>query len=467
MVTALDILIFIGFIPLAYLYFIGMGWLIAGFAIHGSLVYCDKRTSLMREIPITLLSGIILNYSLMLIFQRLNISLVAGIVLALIGLITWTISLRKRQYHWELTELKTGKLVGIILTLALVGGSIIVEPLVYWDSRSIWFFHGKMIFSAATLGVQAGWQEPGVVWSHVDYPILIPSLAGQIGSIFGFWNDFLPKFSLLFALTPAIFWLFSFAKKNLGFILLYLVLPFSFFPHVWNGHMDGLLAFYFALALLLYWRYEKDQNTLDLLAFLGCTFFLLSLKNEGLLAVIALVLSVFFSRILQKKRFDREWFLKLNWRYILLIIAFSFPFILWSVLKQRWHLENDLGLGTRDSLIRVIDRLSDGSLSQVIKTEFIWIKYNLLVLILTLFAAFRWKISTIKELIPSLIASGLIFIGITIVYLETPRDLSWHLNTSVDRTMFLVNGGLICAWFMVLSSIEQFVSGDAQVNLQN
>ena len=52
---------------------------------------------------------------------------------------------------------------------------ILSLPLYDWDARSIWFFHGKMIYYAGTLGPEAGWNIQTPQFSHVDYPKLVLS----------------------------------------------------------------------------------------------------------------------------------------------------------------------------------------------------------------------------------------------------------------------------------------------------
>ena len=54
-----------------------------------------------------------------------------------------------------------------------------------------------------------------------------------------------------------------------------------------------------------------------------------------------------------------------------------------------------------------------------------------------------------------------------IVYLSTPYDLLWHLNTSVDRTMLPVNGGIMVGSYYILNQFGiSFLPGKSPVLLK-
>src|SRR5205807_1272968 len=98
--------------------------------------------------------------------------------------------------------------LGIFYLILMYYFKIFAEPLQDWDARSIWFFHAKMIWTEGALSKASGWNHSSTRWSHPDYPKLVPSIAAQLAYIKGFWNEFLPKGSLLIMLIPTIFWIF-------------------------------------------------------------------------------------------------------------------------------------------------------------------------------------------------------------------------------------------------------------------
>lgn len=439
----------------APLYFAGLGWLITGLALHGSLIHKKTGTSRLQEFAILLLAGMILNFGLIMIFQRLTTSLVIGIFLSLFGLATYIIYL-----HNQKPSLKPGRgtlaiILGTITMLVLILSPIIVEPLENWDARSIWFLHAKMIYSAGTIGPDAGWLNPAVAWAHPEYPKFVPALAGQITYVFGFWNEYLPKISLLLTLIPGFIWLLGQAKRGISYILLFLVLPFSFYPYVWDGYMDGILAFYFAIAILLILKFFKSKDPVDLFSAICCMILLVMLKNEGMLAVISLVAAMFIYSLVIRSRFFINPFKNGHWRYVLAGIILLIPFFAWAYYEAQWDLHTDLYLGTRESILHIISRLKDGSWITILKTEYRQISISVLIVMISFLASIRWKTPAIMEALIPILTAGIYFSGITFIYLLTPRDLNWHLETSVERTMLLVNAALIIAWYTFLSQLDK------------
>jgi hypothetical protein len=61
----------------------------------------------------------------------------------------------------------------------------------------------------------------------------------------------------------------------------------------------------------------------------------------------------------------------------------------------------------------------------------------------------------VRESLPAIIATSLYVLGMGLVYLITPHDLVWHLNTSTVRVMELANGGFTIACYLILRTLEQ------------
>ena len=135
-----------------------------------------------------------------------------------------------------------------------------------------------------------GWTHPSLQFSHPDYPKLIPAIAAQLAYLKGYWNEFLPKGSLLVMLVPLSLWVFSFRQKSATFILLVLMFFFSL-GAAWltNGYMDGYLAGYCGVALLSFGRYLSERRDTDLYSGVCALGIAASIKNEGLLFGLCLV----------------------------------------------------------------------------------------------------------------------------------------------------------------------------------
>ena len=433
--------------------FLGLGWLVVGPILHYRCAPKIREVSLSHDLPLMLIIGMILNYGIVVIFKSLRISLIIESALSLFGISLFVIHLYRNKRLFKITLSSLNKWIGIAFLCLLFLGPILANSLYDWDARSIWFFHAKLIYYAGNFGLSAGWQQPSVGLSHVDYPNLLPTIAAQICSLMGFWNENLPKLSLLFLLLPALIWIFTFSRKSFSFIFLLLLFPFSIYPLIWNGYMDGYLAFYFAIALLLYGRYLKTAQTIDLISSLSCLIFLIYLKNEGSLAVLCGIFIIVLIALVKKQLvFSRAAFRK-NWKYLLTFLVIVIPFGIWTFYKKQWGLSNDLQIGTENSLLRILTRLSNGSLWQIFTAEFNQLKTALMILGMLYFAAVIWKKRLPEESLPTLITTAIYCLGITFVYLLTPNDLSWHLINSIERTMLPVNGCIFIGCYFLLDEL--------------
>ena len=454
MSTAINLVKFVLLLAGSLVYLVGLGWLVIGPLLHGSLINKKKDTLLVNEFPLILLGGFIVNFGILLILQTLKVSLIVGGVLAVIGLVFFCIYFFR--YHFKKVKHpdSVNKWVGIIFFCLILTGPILTKALYDWDARSIWFFHAKMIYAAGSMGLSAGWQDPSVTFSQLDYPQLISSLAAQVMYIMGFWNEYLPKFSLFLVFIPAVSWLVTFARRSFSYIFLVIILPFSLFPWLWNGYMDGLLAFYFCIALLLFDRYMKTEQPIDLVSSIACAIFLLYLKNEGDLAALALVFAFVVYYLIKKHPLAAKKKITISWRYIVIGVAALIPFVLWGIYKQQWGLSNDLGLGSDSSFKLLTTRLSDGSLKLILEKIFKYVNASMMLLVLLLVSNLLFNRPFIKECLPAIIATSIYVVGMVVIYLVTPHDLVWHLNNSTVRVMELANGGFSVACYMLLDSLE-------------
>jgi hypothetical protein len=451
-VSAIKLSLLIG---LGLIYLSGQGWLAVGPLLHGSLTIKKRNIPLLEEIPLMLLAGLIINYGITLCFQSLTIGLLVGAILSIFGICCFLMYVI-RFHKWQLsTPSSLNKWIGTTVVSLLFLSPIMAEPLFDWDARSIWFFHAKMIYTAGSIGRAAGWQDSFIIFSHPDYPNLVPALAAQLAHVVGLWNVYLPKAALFFMLIPAITWLFTFARRSFSFVLLLLLIPFSIYPWIWNGYMDGYLALYFSIAMLLLGRYMKSSQLVDLVSGVCCLLALLYIKNEGALAALAglasLIIFIFFQKI---KSYPVKNIILPNWKYFLACIIGLLPFVVWNVYKQHWNLSNDLGIGTAQSFTNFIDRLKDGSYVFVLKYVFGQIEGALLMLVILYSATVVWNISFARESLPAILTAGIYCLGMIIVYLLTVNNLQWQIDSSISRTMLPINCCIFIGCYYILNKIE-------------
>jgi hypothetical protein len=211
--------------------------------------------------------GLCLNYVLLLLLGQLSLSLVIGAGLAMVMGVAalWQHRDRlrgpSRLTFWVLA---TGILVASLVV-------IVLDPLTDWDARSIWFFHAKMIFfsggltPATGLGLSIGYGD------HPEYPMLVPGLAAQIAQVVGFWNEYLPKFSLVLLLPVPILAVQGLRDTPRSMVIA--IFGFAAIPgsYLSNGSMDGFLAIYAGAAALFLADWLEDGGDTALLAAVGAS----------------------------------------------------------------------------------------------------------------------------------------------------------------------------------------------------
>lgn len=430
--------------------------------LHKSLLYKKNDTLLIHEIPLIYITGLIINYSITLLFKPLHISLILSGIFSTIGLVCYALYLFKSYRGHHIIWPSLCQWMGVLVVCTLFLGPIITEPLKDWDARSIWFFHGKMIYEAETICREAGWQHPSVAVTHPDYPKLIPALSAQSAYIIGFWNEYFPKISLLFILIPAIILIFSFAERSYSFVFLLLLIPFSFYRWLWNGYMDGYFAMFLSLAMLLFGRYLIRLTFIDLAASISCLTVLLYLKNEGLLAVLSGMITIILFALLSnniKTVNILQGLSRRKWSYGTATLTAIFPLLIWSFYKRLWGLESDLQIFSLGAITRILTRLHDGSYLLIMQSMYEQLKIPVMLLGLIYFASIARKISLSKNHLSPLVTGGIYCLGIFVVYLLTPQDLSWHLQYSIDRTMLPITGCIYVTCYMIFKKIECSFSG--------
>lgn len=431
----------------------GLGWLVIEFQFHRDPTDNYRNDLLLQKIPLAVTLGFIVNYGISLLFQSLSTSIAIGIIISIIGI--W----RFFTHYFTTIDHNSespNKWVGAIFICLLYLSPILYKPLADWDARSIWFFHAKMIYTAGSFGPSAGWQHPSVIFSHTDYPNLVPGIAAQFAHILGYWNEYIPKISLVFILIPAVMWLFTFADKSFSFATLILLFPFGMSLWIWNGYMDGYLSLYLSVAMLLLNRYFQHSRSIDLVSGTVCLVLLLYLKNEGVLAVIAGILSFMIAVVLMKIK-DRAGIIyqKFSWKNLATATLVLLPFVLWGIYKLNYGLSNDLQIGAPQSMARILERMNDGSYNLVISHTYKHIEGALLLLGLLFFSAIARNQPIPKIIIPTLTTATIYYIGVLTIYIQTPHDLQWHLNSSASRTMLPVTGCIFVACYLILDTLEK------------
>ena len=294
------------------------------------------------------------------------------------------------------------------------------QPLASWDARSIWFFHAKRIFIDNNIYAQL---DNYAHWSHNDYPVLIPAIAASIAKSLGFWNEYLPRLSIIFVLFPVLLVFKRLINNTFIFNIWVIGLILICKQWLFNGYMDGILALYMsASALFLIDIYSSSEfNQKNYILFFLILSTLPFIKNEGLLIQLLIFVCLvpkFFSNF---KSFG----------YLLLSML---PYLfLWKIPVAYHHINNELfSSGLFDKLL---ERLNSPADLKALSGAFFSKPGKYFLVLLYFIYKFR---SELKKMNAPLIFIILYTLCILFVYLITPYDLVWHLATSSGRTFLAV-----------------------------
>jgi hypothetical protein len=417
----------------------------------------------LQGIGLRLAAGLLVNFTLLLAGARLQHVIAIGIGLAAFG--TWRTAMAVRARAWtpRLPAAAAWSIAGAVVLLLLYYAQILVEPIVRWDARSIWFFQARAIWIGGSLS-DVAWNHPSLPFAHTDYPKLVPSLAAQLAFLKGFWNEYFPKASLLIALMPAAFWVFSFRTRSPRFVVLVLAF-FGMSQWLSNGYMDGYVVVYSGFTLLFLGRYLLEGGQADLASGLCALGIVLGLKNEGMLVAVSVALALLagVAAVGARTGLSRLGAAASVPAAVSFALA-ALPTVLWTWRRVAWGLENDLASDPADAAVRVLGRLQDGRsfwqigeyLLQTTGSLWLFVAVAVVTCLVTRLARGRLHPGALV----ALAASALYFAGMFVVYLSTPRDLYFHLTTSAGRTMAVVRMGLVVAVYFCLVDLEE---GDGAV----
>jgi len=303
-------------------------------------------------------------------------------------------------------------------------------PYGFWDSMAMWNLKAKIM-----LHRPMDWLSLFAYVEHSDYPLLLPlHILWSWGTI-GSESTFIPiAVSFCFSCSIlAILFVFvkRFSSYILGLLSVFCAISCYGFIETLNGqYADSLIACYFLIAGISFLIAIKNQRIgfawLGGLS-LGASCFT---KNEGLLMLIVLyfVLVCFF--LLSKKK-----------KYIAKVLANSFlaalPFLITLfIFKNLVGASNDLISIERirylPRLIFDLERIK--IILNYVRFELFgvhhWFLFFYCFLLSIIFNFANFFKGTIRILTFTIFLTAL---GYFFVYLITPMDLLWHLQSSLRR----------------------------------
>ncbi len=348
-----------------------------------------------------ILSTIILNYILF-----LTSSLLILIKLNFILFVFFTF------YYFYKYE-KNKFLILFLLALIIIS---LGTPTDSWDARSIWLFKAKEFFyDHSIISIKNNYAE----FSHNNYPSIAPAFAAGLSTLIGYWNEIYPKVALTLMFIPPLIIISRFFDNNFFLISISIIL-FIIGKFLVNGELDGLVALYFVSSVIIIYNLKNLNNDI----FYQCLiliFFLIILsllKAEG---VVLLICSFIGSML----TFYKKKYLCKN-----LIISFFvsiIPVLIWNY----FCIYNNIGNINNNNIFNI----NDFTNRILYLKNYILIFEYLLLNEKFLFGLIVFLVSTIyiknKDILIYVSSISLIYIlFLFIVYLSTPLDLEWHLNSA-------------------------------------
>lgn len=333
-------------------------------------------------------------------------------------------------------------IIAIQLSYSFIYASAL--PVSGWDSWAIWFLKAKAFFIEG--GVPAGFlTDPSFGYSHPDYPLMVPLAVSWIYMVIGGADDSIARliYPLQYAALLAVF--YHFVKTAVGarvgllFTALLsltpiLVMHSSGLPVKVGGLYTGDYAGYADLALSAYFMgsgafiylYLRDARPSQFL----CAVLFLSIgawtKNEGLTFAMIGLLILWIGSMRTGKRAG----------YLIAVSIAIFALFVgpWAIFKAGIDIASEYaGRAGQVASFDAVSRLS---------TIFRYLARDLFLLTgLFSFTWWLWLCGVILNIrgqfkgpILSLNVLALGQLGVYVfVYMITPADLEWHLQTSLDR----------------------------------
>ena len=289
-------------------------------------------------------------------------------------------------------------------------------PTVDWDARSIWLFKSKQIFfDQSILNVKNNYAE----FSHTNYPSIAPAFSAGLVNLVGHWNEIYPKTAFTLLLIPPLIILSKNFNKNIFLICLSIIL-FTTGKFLVNGEMDGIVSLYFISSALIIYNLKNVDN-LSNYEFYILIFFLIILsllKLEGLVLIICLTIGSLISSIKKKNIFKK---------IIIIFLLSIIPITLWNLFTQHFN----LGTTNENYIFDINDFYNRVFEINNYITIFNYLIFNDKFLASILFFFISLFFTVNKNTIIFITSVSIIYIlFLFTVYLSSPLDLEWHLNSA-------------------------------------
>lgn len=342
-------------------------------------------------------------------------------------------------------KLLNSELIIILFCLILFSSMFFFNSLRWgkWDAWAIWSLHAKFLYFDDQF---VNLFTNNIEWTHPDYPLMLPSIIASIWKSIGIVSPMVPLFISYFTslslLLLVLSSFFEFKLKTLG-ILCFIVILSSILLDYFGSLQgsDTLLSTFILIPIVLMNHINKEKPIfyLILIGFFAATNGWI--KNEGLIFFVIFFLFFSFSNIKRIKNI------------VFFLLGALIPLLFIIYFKTYYAPVNDL---INDSSIDSLNKLTEFNRYFTIYDyilEKVVYKNSLLIILLISAIALDYKycLTFGFKVIISL------FIIYIFVYVLTPLELEWHLNSSVDRIIHHISPAIIYTIFFYFSKKYEVV----------
>ncbi len=356
----------------------------------------------------------------------------------------------------------------LMMTVAIGNLAILAikKPHGDWDAWAIWNLRARIIFRAGPF-----WRDAFsyiIDRSRPDYPVLIPALIAGIWTAIGADNVVVPALvAILFTLAIVGLTVSSLSVLRgksqsyfAGFVLLGTPLLIT---HTASQYADVPLGFFFLATLVLIALQDCLANRAgDFMLLAGIAAALSAwAKNEGLLFVVSVVVARFVCVVPAKGA--RFYFRQMR----SFVIGLAPILLLVSYFKVTLAPPNYLVAlqGSRDIFVK----LADSSRYVLVWEAFAkamlefggWaVSIPLLLVFYLLVAGVRANGRNRLTIVTSAIVLFSMLLGYSLIYVVTPIDIKFQLDTSLNRILLQLWPSFVFTYFLLVRPIDRVAIGN-------
>jgi len=320
-----------------------------------------------------------------------------------------------------------------------------------WDAYAIWNTQARLIYRGGAHWINLFHGD----YSHPDYPLLLGGLIARWWFLLGYETIYVHMAIALLQVALIIlilFWELSQIKSRWHALVATLILtstPF-FLDHGSSQYPDTMLSLFFLSSCVFLSMAERSKDSKTKFIFMAGLTASLAVwtKNEGALFLLALLTSQF---LLMRN-------LKAQVRTTLLLVVGALP-VLVIVIYFKLNLAPPNDLFIHQS-VAIFEKLFDLNRYSYVLIRFIQMSTAfgngiispLIVLIIYAILVGKDQNYPYKSYRQIMITTMMIACGYFMIYVITPHDLKWHIDTSIDRLMIQLLPMIVFGSFLYLKA---------------